>query len=372
MNTRKFAKTDLFLIIVTLVCCLIGILLSISIAYNSKFQDITSGNTSSIWITHIIAFIIGSVACIIIAKMGIVRIRKLWVLIAIIALVGVALTFTSLGIGPSNSDDVAWLRIKSFTIQPSELLKLAFILSFSVHITKVKVSINKPLVILGLLLHAAVPITLVCLQGDQGTAVVFIVIALIMLFAGGIKWQYILSVLVLSPVIIWVVWNFFLQEHQKNRILILFNPSLDPYGTGYQQMQGKKAIASGGLWGKGLFSGKTEEFVYVSQSHNDFIYSYIGQALGIVGCIAVATLLFLICIKILTNSTKCESIGAEVCAGVMALVFSHSVVNIGMVLGFMPVIGIPLPFFSAGGTAMITMLMAIGLVLSCINTKNKR
>ena len=112
--------------------------------------------------------------------------------------------------------------------------------------------------------------------------------------------------------------------------------------------------------------------MYVSEAQNDFIFSYIGQTLGIVGCIAVAALLFFICIKILINSTKCDTLGAEVCAGVMALVFSHSVVNIGMVLGFMPVIGIPLPFFSAGGTAMITMLMAIGLVLSCMNTKNKR
>ena len=371
---KKMKNTDITLIILTAVCCIGGILLTFSMAYNSKYQNITSGNPSSSWKTTLIAAAIGTVACIIIAKLGIRRIKKLWWLAAVIGLVGVALTFTSLGVGPSGSDDIAWLRFKGFTIQPSEILKLCFILSFSVHINKVKANLNKPFVLLGLLAHAAVPVALVCLQGDQGTAVVFIIIALIMLFAGGIKWQYVLTVILLSPVILWTVWSFFLQEHQKKRILILFNPELDPLGTGYQQIQGKKAIVNGGLWGKGLFSGRTEEFVYVSEAQNDFIFSYIGQTLGIVGCIAVAALLFFICIKILINSTKCDTLGAEVCAGVMGLIFSHSVINIGMVLGFMPVIGIPLPFFSAGGTAMITMLIAIGMVLSCLyaNQKTKK
>lgn len=368
---RRLKDTDISLIILTASCCIIGLLLTFSMAYNSQYQKITSGNASSIWKTTLIAFIIGTAVCIIIAKLGIRRIKKLWVLAAIIGITGVALTFTPLGVGPVGTDDIAWLRFKGFTIQPSEILKLCFILSFSVHISKVKTTLNKPLVLLGLLAHAAIPIILVCLQGDQGTALVFIIIATIMLFAGGIKWQYVLTVILLSPVILWTVWNFFLLEHQKKRILILFNPDLDPLGTGYQQIQGKKAINGGGIWGKGLFSGKAENFIYVSESQNDFIFSYIGQVFGLVGCIAVAALLFFICIRILIDSTKCDTIGSEICAGVMGLIFAHSVINIGMVLGFMPVIGIPLPFFSAGGTAMITMLAAIGMVLSCLYSNQK-
>ena len=177
---KKMKNTDITLIILTAVCCIGGILLTFSMAYNSKYQNITSGNPSSSWKTTLIAAAIGTVACIIIAKLGIRRIKKLWWLAAVIGLVGVALTFTSLGVGPSGSDDIAWLRFKGFTIQPSEILKLCFILSFSVHINKVKANLNKPFVLLGLLAHAAVPVALVCLQGDQGTAVVFIIIALIM------------------------------------------------------------------------------------------------------------------------------------------------------------------------------------------------
>lgn len=368
---KKLKSTDIFLIILTFICCIGGIILVFSLVYNNEYQKISSGISSSLWKTKLIAFGIGLILCIIIAKLGIKRISKLWILAAVIGLTGVILTFTSLGVGPQGTDDIAWLKFKGITIQPSEILKLCFIISFSVHITKVKSSINKPLVLLGLLVHAAVPITLVCLQGDQGTAVVFIIIALIMLFAGGIKWQYILSVLLLSPVILWTIWNFFLLEHQKNRILVLFNPNLDPLGTGYQQIQGKKAIANGGIFGKGLFSGKTEKFIPVAESQNDFIFSYVGQTLGIIGCIIVSILLFLICLRILIDSTKCDTLGSEVCAGVMAMIFSHSIINIGMVLGFMPVIGIPLPFFSAGGTAMITMLASIGLVLSCLNSNGK-
>ena len=362
----RFKHTDIILIILTLICSFGGILLVISLVDTNNHQFIAEGISDSLWQVKLLSFGLGLIAMMIISKLGIGRISKLWFLAAIIGIAGVALTYTSLGLGPSGSDDIAWIKIKGITIQPSEILKLCFIVTFSVHINKVKANINKPFVLLGLLFHAAVPVVLVCLQGDQGTALVFILIAFVMLFAGGIKWQYVVSVLMLSPVILWVIWHFFLLNHQKNRILVLLDPDRDPLGVGYQQIQGKKAILSGGMWGKGLFSGESADFVKVSESQNDFIFSYIGQTLGAVGCMVIALLLFLICLKILFDSTKCDSLGSEVCAGVLAMIFSHSVINIGMVLGFMPVIGIPLPFFSAGGTAMISMLASIGLVLACL------
>lgn len=371
--SKKQRSTDLLLLTLTLLCCIIGIILVFSLVYNNGNDAISSGITSSLWKTKLIAFAIGLACAFIIYSLGINRISKLWILIMLIGLVLTALTFTPLGIGPEGSDDKAWLNIKGFmTVQPSEILKICFIISFAVHISKVKERLNKSLVLLGLLLHAAIPIIIVCMQGDQGTAVVFIVIALVMLFSGGLKWQYILTTIILSPVLIWCIWHFFLQEHQKQRILVLFNPELDPLGTGYQQIQGKKALQNGGLWGKGLFNGNPDDFVYVSESQNDFIFSYAGQTLGFVGCVVIVILLFAICLRILINSTKCDTMGSTVCAGVTALIFSHSIINIGMVLGFMPVIGIPLPFISAGGTAMITMLSAIGLVLACMKDRYKK
>lgn len=368
---KKLKSTDLLLVILTLICCAGGILLVFSLVYNNGSGAISSNISSSLWKTKIAAFALGLVIASVIFAMGIKRIAKLWIIVIIAGLALTALTFTSLGIGPAGTDDKAWLDLKGYTIQPSEILKICFIISFAVHISKVKDNLNKPFVLLGLLIHSAVPIIMVCMQGDQGTAVIFIIIAAVMLFAGGLKWQYIITTIILSPVIIWCVWHFILLDHQKQRILVLFNPELDPLGTGYQQLQGKKAIQNGGLWGKGLFNGNEKDFVFVSESQNDFIFSYAGQTIGFIGCIVIVLLLFAICLKILIDSTKCGTLGSAVCAGVTGLIFSHSIINIGMVLGFMPVIGVPLPFFSAGGTAMVTMLSAIGLVLACLKDKSK-
>lgn len=368
---RKLRNTDILLLILTLICCIGGIILVFSLVYNNGSEAISSNITSSLWKTKLAAMALGLACAFIIYALGIKRIAKLWIVFIIGGLILTALTFTSLGIGPAGADDKAWLDLKGFTIQPSEILKICFIISFAVHISKVKEKLNKPLILLSLIIHAAIPIALVCMQGDQGTAVIFVIIALIMLFAGGLKWQYIITTIILSPIIIWSIWHFFLLEHQKQRILVLFNPELDPLGTGYQQLQGKKAIQSGGLWGKGLFNGNEKDFIYVSESQNDFIFSYAGQTVGFIGCIIIVILLFAICFRILIDSTKCDSLGSEVCAGVTGLIFSHSIINIGMVLGFMPVIGVPLPFFSAGGTAMVTMLSAIGLVIACLKDRSK-
>lgn len=369
---KKLKNTDVLLLILTLVCCAGGIILVFSLVYNNGSGAISSNITSSLWKTKLAATVLGLTCAAIIYSLGIKRIAKLWIIFIIGGLALTALTFTSLGIGPAGADDRAWLDLKGFTIQPSEILKICFIISFASHIAKVKETLNKPLILLSLIFHAAVPVTIVCMQGDQGTAVIFIIIAIVMLFAGGLKWQYIITTVILSPVIIWSIWHFFLLDHQKQRILVLFNPELDPLGTGYQQLQGKKAIQSGGLWGKGLFNGNEKEFIYVSESQNDFIFSYAGQTIGFIGCIIIVILLFAICFRILIDSTKCNSLGSEVCAGVTGLIFSHSIINIGMVLGFMPVIGVPLPFFSAGGTAMVTMLSAIGLVLACLKDKTNK
>lgn len=370
--SKLHRRTDIILIILTALCCIIGTLLTFSLVYNNGDGAISFGVSSALWKTKLVSIAIGVVGAVIIYTLGIRRISKLSILLIIFGLVLTALTFTSLGVGPEGSDDKAWLDIKGFmTIQPAEILKICFIVSFSAHILRVKANINKSFVLLGLLIHSIIPIGLVCLQGDQGTAVVFIIITMIMLLAGGIKWQYILTTVILSPIIIWCLWQFFLHEHQKQRILVLFNPELDPLGTGYQQLQGKKAIANGGLWGKGLFNGNPKDFVYVSESQNDFIFSYAGQAIGLVGCVIIALLLLAICLKILFNSSKFDALGSTVCSGVTALIFSHSIINIGMVLGFMPVIGIPLPFFSSGGTSIITMLSAIGLVLACVKDKKQ-
>ncbi|MGN0595058.1 MAG: FtsW/RodA/SpoVE family cell cycle protein [Hominimerdicola sp.] len=369
---NKIKHIDFYLIIFVLLSCLMGIALTMSLVYNSSYQNITSGISSSLWLVKAFGLAIGGCLLVVLSLLGIDKIIKYWIPIAILGVAFTCLTFTPLGIGPAGSDDKAWISILGRTIQPSEILKLCFIISFSVHISKIKSKINNPLVVMGLLGHIAVPFLICFFQGDQGTGVIFLAIGFVMIIGAGIHWGYILTGLACSPLILYLSWNYFLQEHQKERILVLFNPEYDPYGTGYQQIQGIKALRSGGMWGKGLFSGDSTEFLYVSEAQNDFIFSYAGQTLGFVGCVAIVLMLGAICIRLLINSRKCSVAGSCICIGVFGLIFSHTLINIGMVLGFMPVIGVPLPFISAGGTAMVSMLTAIGLAESALKCSKEQ
>ena len=190
-----------------------------------------------------------------------------------------------------------------------------------------------------------------------------------MLFSAGISWKYILAALISAPLAGLFLWFKILKPVHKKRILILFDNDLDP-DMFQQQRQGKIALGSGQLFGKGLFGG---EYSYVPEVHNDFIFSYVGQALGFVGCMFLVGTLCFICVKIVANSRIAkDALGKYICIGVFALIFSHCVLNIGMVLGVMPVIGVPLPFTSNGGSAMLSMFICIGLVMSTYSHSGKK
>lgn len=165
-----------------------------------------------------------------------------------------SLTFTGLGLQRAGADDRAWLNLGFTTIQPSELLKLAFIFTFSFHLSKDEANINRPLHLLLILIHAAVPIGLIVLQGDYGTAMVFLVMFIIMLFSAGLSIKYIIAAIVITPPIIYILWNYVLQSLHKNRILVLLHPGTDPMGLEYQQDLGLASLGAGGLSEK-VFSG---------------------------------------------------------------------------------------------------------------------
>lgn len=356
---RFVRKLDKQLLLFVAGCSSFGILMLYSMMINSRTQYIT--NTSVECKTQIIACLLGLCIALCLSIFDYHLIAKLWYLYMPAAL-GLTLLLFVFGEGRDGADDLNWIRIGPMSVQPSEFLKLAFILSFAYHIYKTKDNFNSPLNILLLCLHGGVPIGLIALQGDHGTALVFVCIFVAMIFAGGISWKCILIALLCLPVGAIALWNVVLQPHHKKRILVLFNPDLDPTGVGNQQRQGKIALGSGQLNGKGLFDGR---YSYVTEQHNDFIFSYVGQTVGFIGCVALCVALAYICYRIISNSSMAQDkLGQMICIGVFAQIFSHCILNIGMVLGVMPVIGVPLPFISQGGTAMLTMYIAIGLVLS--------
>lgn len=358
-------KLDKSLLISVSICAIISILSLYSI-YKSQVVEISENQ----WFIQTISVLIGIISCFIITAIDYHKIANLWFLYVPLALILVGLTFTSLGYGRGNADDIAWIEIGSVSIQPSEFLKVAFLLSFSLHLSKVGDNLNNFGHFLLLCLHGLIPVGIVTKQGDYGTAIIFgLMFAFMMLFAG-LSIKYILPILTAIPIALYMIWTYLLGSVHKDRIKVLLNPGSDPLGIEYQQNLGKSALAQGGLLGKGLFKN---DYVFVPEMHNDFIFAFVGQALGFVGCITIILIFTFVCIKLLLNGkTAKDTLGRNICVGTFAMIFTHCFMNIGMVLGVMPVIGIPLPFMSAGGTAMLSMFIAIGLVLSTHSHREKQ
>lgn len=358
-------RLDKILLLLALACASFGVILLYSLAVNSEAQSITNAlvNIKTVK-TQLVAIIIGMGVSFVVAAIDYKWFSKLWFIYLPLTIGLTMLTFTSLGVsGLEGADDKAWLGFGSMTVQPSEFLKLAYILSISYHCFKTKDFFNNPLNILALCIHGAIPILIVMLQGDDGTAMVFIIIFIAILFAAGISWKYVLSATVAAPFAFWFMWSYYLQQVHKNRILSIIDP--EKYASAdllYQTNHSLIALGSGQLKGKGLFGG---DYTYVPACHNDFIFSYAGQTLGFIGCLSIIILLALLCLRILSNGIRAsDPLGCNICIGVFAYLLTHCILNIGMVTGVTPVIGIPLPFFSAGGSAILTSTVAIGLVLS--------
>lgn len=351
---------DAGLLFAVTLCSVISTVLIYSISHNKLLE----GVGSSYWRTQLISMGMGLIAAVIMSFIDYRKLVKLWFIFAPAALILVGLTFTSLGYQRAGADDQAWIQIGSFSFQPSEVLKLAFILTFAYHLSRDEEEMNKPLHILLLCIHALVPIGIVGLQGDYGTAIVFVFIFVFMICSAKISWKYLVAGQFVAAAGIAAMWFFALDEFHKKRVTILFHPGTDPENIEYQQDLGLMALKSGKIFGKGLFA-KSSEYVSVPEMHNDFIFTYAGQVFGFLGSVGILIILTYICLKIFADSRVTrDHLGKFICMGAFGLIFSHCIMNIGMVLKTAPVIGVPLPFMSAGGTAMVSMYTIIGLVLS--------
>ena len=308
----------------------------------------------------------GIVAAIVLSKIDYHMMARLWKWHSVLCY-GLALLVFPFGIQRVDwVDDKAWLPIPftSISFQPSELLKISFIITFAYHLSKVKDQLNRPKQLLLLCIHGAIPCGLIHLQGDDGTVLVMAVIFASMLFVAGLSWKYIVPVLVMIPPAAVVLWNFFLDDDKKNRILAIIRPELVDSAITWQQDRGLISIGNGGLWGNGIFM-ETGQFRYVPEVYNDFIFTYIGETVGFIGCIAVLAALAFLCIRILHNALHAlDDLGKFICVGVFAMMAIQIIINIGMCLGVLPVIGVTLPFLSAGGTSTGTLYLGIGVVLS--------
>ncbi|MEM0529710.1 FtsW/RodA/SpoVE family cell cycle protein [Zongyangia sp. HA2173] len=356
-------STDKLLLLFCMMASCMGLLLLAS--YNNAFYGTLRG-----MLVQTLATGAGLIAAVIISKIDYHFMAKMWKVHVPIALALVFLVFF-IGTGREGADDIAWIQLPfGMSFQPSELLKLSFILTFSYHLSLVRPQINSLRNVILLCIHGAIPAFLIHLQGDDGTALIFIFIFISMMFAAGLSWKYIAAafgaVLVAAP----VAWFFVLNNDQKLRILYLFNPDNPDYikNIGWQQYVGRISIGSGQLTGKGLFA---DEYRQIPEMHNDFIFAFLGEALGFLGCIAAILILTGVCVRLLRISRYSkDDLGSFICVGVFAMIAFQCILNIGMCLNILPVIGVTLPFFSNGGTSVLITYMAIGMALS-VRVHNK-
>ena len=308
---------------------------------------------------------LGFWAVVLISQLDYKRIARFWPVVAALVLVPVILTFF-IGYAPGNTDDKAWLSLGGISFQPSELLKIGFSITFALHLSRVRPEINKLRNVALLCVHGGIPVVLIHVQGDDGTALVFGFMFLAMMFAAGLNiWYWITafgSAVVAAP----LAYFFLLNDDQRSRILSVFNMGSDPLGADYQQAQGKAALANGGFFGQGLFRGSlTQTKNGIPEGHNDFIFTCIGEELGMLGCMAVVILLFAICMRILRISrSTSDDLGKLICVGIFAMFAAQSIINLGMCLSLLPVIGVTLPLFSAGGSSLVCLFMGLGVVMS--------
>lgn len=354
-----FRKTDIVLWLLTLAAVIYSLLLISSMQRGGSYSYLRS---------QLIAVLLGLALAAVLAVADYRFIIKRWYLAAIAAAVLAALVFV-FGIQVSGTDDTAWIALPGgFTFQPSEFIKICFIITFSRHLLYLteKDLLRRPLAVLSLLAHAAVPMAVIHVQGDDGTVLIFGMIFLMMSFIAGVQLRYFAVLGGAMVVGIPLIWSFFLNDEHRNRLLALFDldgNAMTNYG--WQQYQGKVSVAGGGLTGQGLFHGPRVAYGIVPEQENDFIFTVAGEELGFIGCMVILALLFGIILKVLLNSKNATMPeGRFLCAGVFAIIASQTVINLGMVLGFFPVIGITLPLFSAGGTSALSTLLCIGLVQS--------
>lgn len=268
--------------------------------------------------------------------------------------------------GKSSLGATRWLNLGLFSIQPSELMKIGIIMAlarfFNNYHPSDGLSLRDMVLPLSMLL---LPVALIMKQPDLGTATMVLLIAASISFYVGFRWSTIFSFLFVTLPLAWFTWAVYMKPYQKNRVLDFINPERSRLGSGYHIIQSKIAVGSGGFHGKGFVQGTQAQLRFLPEQHTDFAFSVFSEEWGFVGALLLLLLYFSLIIWGLNIAKRCnDRLGGLLAVGVTAMLFWHTTINIGMVIGLFPVVGVPLPFFSYGGTSMITSMVGIGILQS--------
>ena len=363
MRKRELKNVEWTILIVAIILCVIGLVALFSATNETEHDDF---NKQCIWFVVSIIIMIGVM---IIDYETLVKMSPVLYGLFIVLLIGVLFT-------PEINGATSWFDIGFFSFQPGEFAKIFVILFLALAITRIqergKQEINRPTRLLILLAILGVPVLLIIKQPDFGTAAAFIVAAALMIIAAGLDKKYIIAAIILIVVSVPLIYNFILPEHAKARIDIFLNPESDPRGAGYNIIQSKIAIGAGGLTGMGLLKGNQTQLGYLYPKSTDFIYSVIGEEMGFIVAGAVVILYVLLITKgLYVAKTAKDETGSLIATGITGIFLFHVVENIGMVMGLLPITGVPLPFISYGGSSLITNFILIGILLNISSKRQK-
>jgi rod shape determining protein RodA len=257
-----------------------------------------------------------------------------------------------------------WIKMPGFHFQPSEWVKLILILAMARYFAEMRQKELSWSDFIKAGLIAGFPMLLVLSQPDLGTSLTYMPIAIMGLFLGGLRLKQALAVLLLAGLMLPVGWHV-LKPYQRERLTSFMNPEADKQGSGYQVIQSQIAVGSGGIWGKGTAKGSQTHLAYLPVPQTDFIFAAFSEEHGFVGALGVLLLYFIVLMRLTQNAqTAPDRAGTFVVMGVVAVLSFHILVNVGMVVGFMPVTGIPLPLMSYGGSSVLFMFLALGIVMN--------
>ena len=352
--TYKLKRINYGLIILVTACCSIGF----AMLYSAAGGDIEP------WAQrHLVRYFVGLLGIII---LGLINIRLFFkgayifygaslMLLVFVELAG------EVGMGAQR-----WIDFGVIRLQPSELMKISVVIVLAryFHIRSFH-EIGNPLHLAIPAFLVLVPVVLVIKQPDLGTAIMMALSGLVIFFIAGVRmWKFILLFLG-GVALVPIIWQFLL-EYQKKRILTFLSPEIDPLGAGYHLMQSKIALGSGGLYGKGFIQGSQSHLNFLPEIQTDFIFTMLAEEFGLLGGLVVLLLFFLIsCYGLILSFFMASKFARFLTIGMITTLFLYVFINIGMVMGLLPIVGVPLPFISYGGSALLTSMTAIGLIISC-------
>lgn len=325
--------------------------------------SVSKAALSEIYIQQVYWLVFGGILAAVVAVIDYRHYERLGYLLYGIGIVLLILVFI---LGKDIRGSSRWIQIGSFSFQPSEFMKLFMIIALAKYLhddPRTEARSLKDLVAPAVL--AAIPTLLVLKQPDLGTALIHLLIFATIALLTRIRWQSLVTFIVASAIALPVLWTYVLKDYQKQRVLVFLNPEANILGSGWHAHHARVAIGAGGWTGQGFMRGTQNQFLFLPDQHSDFPFAVFAEDWGFFGCFVLVSLYgFLVLWAIRIAATAKDRFGAVLAIGVGSLIFWHAFFNLGMVTGLLPVVGVTLPLFSAGGSSVLTIMMGIGLLMN--------